>query len=200
MTPKRPPAPRTAEPPAGPLSRLRGRHRKPRPRKALLAASGLALAAGAVTLVRLASAPDGIEAEAAPRSAPPTETDAPADAPRPATPTPAAPSPKAGPSSPEVLGSKNSTPVLPPGAPSRPRERIPTPLPETADPPAPTPPKNDEPSPPPGPSPVPEEPPPHRPDGPGAPAPEPDPALDPDPDPGLCIPIIGLCVGGGEPH
>ena len=31
----------------------RGRHRKPRPRKVLLAAGGLALAAGALSLVRL---------------------------------------------------------------------------------------------------------------------------------------------------
>ncbi|MFF0790954.1 hypothetical protein [Streptomyces spiralis] len=40
------------DPSAGP--RLRGRHRRPRPRKVLLAAGGLALAAGALSLVRLA--------------------------------------------------------------------------------------------------------------------------------------------------
>ncbi|MGK5698289.1 hypothetical protein ACSNOJ_36355, partial [Streptomyces sp. URMC 128] len=34
-----------------------GRHRKPRPRKALLAAGALALAAGALSLVRLISGP-----------------------------------------------------------------------------------------------------------------------------------------------
>ncbi|MEU9732373.1 hypothetical protein AB0E07_13110, partial [Streptomyces sp. NPDC048002] len=48
----------------------RGRHRRPRPRKVLLAAGGLALAAGALTLVRLppASGPGGLAApEAEPR-------------------------------------------------------------------------------------------------------------------------------------
>ncbi|MEU0853198.1 hypothetical protein ABZ387_35485 [Streptomyces flaveolus] len=54
------------------LPRIRGRHRRPRPRKAVLAAGGLALAAGALSLVRLVPEPgggalDGYGAEAAPR-------------------------------------------------------------------------------------------------------------------------------------
>ncbi|MFF9452703.1 hypothetical protein [Streptomyces flaveolus] len=53
------------------LPRIRGRHRRPRPRKAVLAAGGLALAAGALSLVRLVPEPgggalDGYRAEAAP--------------------------------------------------------------------------------------------------------------------------------------
>ncbi|MEU1695549.1 hypothetical protein ABZ590_30060, partial [Streptomyces hirsutus] len=38
-------------------ARIRGRHRKPRHRKLLLAGGGLALTAGALSLVRLASDP-----------------------------------------------------------------------------------------------------------------------------------------------
>ncbi|MEV7786364.1 hypothetical protein AB0O72_13295 [Streptomyces sp. NPDC088106] len=197
MTPKRPPAPRTAEPPArtaGALARIRGRHRKPRLRKALLAASGLALAAGAVTLVRLASAPDGgtgVEVEAAPRpTAPPAQAVPPSGTP-PAT----APAPKGAPSSPEILGGQKATPLTPPGPPSRPRAPIPATAPETADTPTPTPPPSHAPA---APPPVHEErePPPHRPDRPDSPAPTPPPEADP----GLCIPLIGLCLGGGEPH
>ncbi|RSN45473.1 hypothetical protein DMH12_30305, partial [Streptomyces sp. WAC 04229] len=49
----------------------RGRHRRPRPRKVLLAAGGLAFAAGALSLVRLLPEPGGdaggYGAEAAPR-------------------------------------------------------------------------------------------------------------------------------------
>ncbi|MGQ4425417.1 hypothetical protein ACN6LL_008214, partial [Streptomyces violaceoruber] len=37
----------------------RGRHRRPRPRKVLLAAGGLALAAGALSVVRLLPGPGG---------------------------------------------------------------------------------------------------------------------------------------------
>ncbi|MCQ4197951.1 hypothetical protein M4J08_003067, partial [Streptomyces parvulus] len=49
----------------------RGRHRRPRPRKVLLAAGGLAVAAGALSLVRLLPGPGGdaggYGAQAAPR-------------------------------------------------------------------------------------------------------------------------------------
>lgn len=48
-------APKTAPPRL--FEAPRGRHRRPRPRKVLLAAGGLALAAGALGLVRLASEP-----------------------------------------------------------------------------------------------------------------------------------------------
>ncbi|MEV6052228.1 hypothetical protein [Streptomyces sp. NPDC052107] len=54
--------------PAGAPGVRRGRHRKPRPRKVLLAAGGLALAAGVLSLVRVSpesgvGAPDTAEAE-----------------------------------------------------------------------------------------------------------------------------------------
>lgn len=56
------PGAETAEPSAyattAPLFGSRGRHRRPRPRKALLAAGGLALAVGALSLVRLSPDPD----------------------------------------------------------------------------------------------------------------------------------------------
>ncbi|MFF1279032.1 hypothetical protein ACFVZC_37655 [Streptomyces marokkonensis] len=198
MTPKRPPAqsaPHTAEPPArtGFLPRIRGRHRKPRPRKVLLAAGGLALAAGAVSLVRLTSAPDGvgdIGVEAGPHPTPPAGTTT-----RSGTPPPNTTAPEASPSSPKALGGKNETPLAPPEPSSAPR--TPTAVPETPRTTSPTPPAPSTSGPPgtpraPGPPP-PEhrEPPPHRPENP-APTPEPDP-------PGLCVPVIGLCVGGGSP-
>ncbi|WP_167533647.1 hypothetical protein [Streptomyces marokkonensis] len=200
MTPKRPPAqsaPHTAEPPArtGFLPRIRGRHRKPRPRKVLLAAGGLALAAGAVSLVRLTSAPDGggdIGVEAGPHPTPPAGTT------RSGTPPPNTTAPEASPSSPKALGGKNETPLAPPEPSSAPR--TPTAVPETTRTTSPTPPAPSTSGPPgtpraPGPPP-PEhrEPPPHRPEKP-APTPEPT----PEPDPGLCVPVIGLCVGGGSP-
>ncbi|NEC92500.1 hypothetical protein G3I71_43660, partial [Streptomyces sp. SID12501] len=52
-----PASPAPEAPPTPLLNRPRGRHRKPRPRKVLLAAGGFALAAGVLSLVRLA--PDG---------------------------------------------------------------------------------------------------------------------------------------------
>ncbi|PNG16182.1 hypothetical protein C1J00_43420, partial [Streptomyces cahuitamycinicus] len=83
MAPRRrePPAPREPaavgswdQPAAAETSRARGRHRKPRPRKVLLAAGGLALAAGALSLLRLTSGPgpDARAVEAGPRPDPVT--------------------------------------------------------------------------------------------------------------------------------
>jgi hypothetical protein len=46
------------------LGRPRGRHRKPRPRRTLFAVGGLALAAGALSLLRLAPQPSGGTVEA----------------------------------------------------------------------------------------------------------------------------------------
>ncbi|MFI1480864.1 hypothetical protein [Streptomyces sp. NPDC020747] len=46
-------------PPEPVLTRPRGRHRKPRPRRVLLAVGGLALAAGALSLLRMAPHPTG---------------------------------------------------------------------------------------------------------------------------------------------
>ncbi|UUU24587.1 hypothetical protein [Streptomyces sp. DSM 40750] len=58
--------------PGHPAPRPRGRHRRPRPRKVLFAVGGMALAAGALSLLRLASDPVGGgsgAAGAAPRAA-----------------------------------------------------------------------------------------------------------------------------------
>ncbi|MFF5144691.1 hypothetical protein ACFY6U_34070 [Streptomyces sp. NPDC013157] len=60
-----------------PAASRRGRHRKPRPRKLLFAAGGLALAAGALSLVRITSDGGGVgapgTAEAEPRLDPTAE-------------------------------------------------------------------------------------------------------------------------------
>ncbi|MFI6275762.1 hypothetical protein [Streptomyces sp. NPDC050988] len=57
------PAPVTPEttPPEQVLARPRGRHRKPRPHRILFAVGGLALAAGALSLLRMAPQPTGGE-------------------------------------------------------------------------------------------------------------------------------------------
>ncbi|CAL9299566.1 hypothetical protein [Streptomyces sp. SudanB52_2052] len=183
--------------------RVRGRHRKPRPRKVLLAAGGLALAAGALSLVRLASGPstDSVgTVEAEPRPDPvPTGADEAADT---AASFPAA-GPEASPSSPTALGGLTPSPAtrgpaasrapatttdargtdgvpraVAPGAttvPDRPNAPAPAPTADTPRP-APT-------APPSGAAP--------------APAPEPDEPRKPPKkpqDPGLCVPVIGLCV------
>ncbi|MCF2436230.1 hypothetical protein LV779_25315 [Streptomyces thinghirensis] len=189
----------------------RGRHRRPRPRKAVLTAGGLALAAGALSLVRLLPGPgggdvDGYGAEAGPR----VETGGgQGTAPDPAT-TPAAAS-TAGPPGAEPVGdfghgrserhpgtgshtgagAVRERPLgraLPPRRPSR------------------TPPDTDGKAPPPAHTPRPPRPPesslPPRPDTPAprpAPTPPPDrgtpPAPTPEPGPpGLCVPVVGLCV------
>ncbi|MFC9683422.1 hypothetical protein [Streptomyces sp. NPDC056948] len=180
--------------------RVRGRHRKPRSHKALLAAGGLALAAGALSLVRLASVPgpDGVgSVEAEPRPDPVTTgTDQTADtaATFPAT------APEVSPSSPTVLGGLTPSPATrgtrpaPPaatgtrGATTTAAHR-PTTIPDTPNTPvpatqgnaprptpaAPAPPSGTTPAPAPKPKPKPERP--KKPD-----------------DPGLCVPVIGLCV------
>ncbi|MEU0730134.1 hypothetical protein [Streptomyces sp. NPDC006140] len=200
--PRRPEPARPGEPaPAEPDSfapRVRGRHRKPRPRKVLLAAGGLALAAGALSLVRLVSGPgtDSVgTVEAEPRPDPvPTGTDETADT---AASFPAAP--EAGPSSPAALGGLTPSPATRGPAASRtpatttdarrtdgtPRAAAPsaTPLPDTPNAPAPAP-TADTPRPTPTPAPSRTAP---------APAPEPDGPKQPQ-DPGLCVPVIGLCV------
>ncbi|MFI2423800.1 hypothetical protein ACH5A7_06800 [Streptomyces sp. NPDC018955] len=191
------------EPPAG-TSRLRGRHRKPRPRKALLAAGGLAVAASAVTLVRLVTTQgDGTDvgAEAGPHPVLHTDTGTPtgSSTASPARSEAAGPAPEASPSSPTALGGKDRAPLTAsePSSTARP----PTTVPATASDPATRPPaaRRSQPPAPPSPSPpgtpppAPRDPAPERPDG-----PDPGPGHDPDADPGgLCVPIIGLCVGGG---
>lgn len=178
----------------------RGRHRRPRPRKVLLAAGGLALAAGALSLVRMA--PDtGVgglgTAEAEDRENPGTSTDTTDRA------TNAAATvgtiPKVSPSATSVMGRTSTTPsagvslaptpsataaqqtptAITTTIPEAPNTLAPTgtphpPTTSTAPQPAPTPGRT---TPPPAP----------QPSHPDQPAPN---------DPGLCVPVIGLCVNG----
>lgn len=180
--------------------RIRGRHRRPRPRKVLFAVGGLALAAGALSLVRLT--PDaGVggsgTAEAEPRLDPGATGEA-------ATNTAAtvAAVPDAGPSATSPMGGAGATltssptsaptttaapsshptpanPTAPPGATTIP-EAPDTPTPATTA--AAT-------TPPPAPQ---QGPTPNRTTPPSA-TPQPAP-------PGLCVPIIGLCVTGTGGH
>ncbi|MFC5240597.1 hypothetical protein [Streptomyces atrovirens] len=193
MTPTAP----TDEPPAR-APRLRGRHRKPRPRKVLLAAGSLAVAASAVTLARLATTQGGgtdIGTEAAPRPAPHTNAAAPTGSPT--APETVAPTPEASPSSPTALGGKNPAPLATPERSSPARTTVPdtattpTPLtPPTTGPPATRRPHPPTPRQPPRDTPGPPPPAPHTPT-----PPQPDDSA-PNPRPGLCVPIIGVCVGG----
>lgn len=189
MTPTAP----AEEPPAG-ASRFRGRHRKPRPRKALLAMGSLAVAASAVTLVRLAAVQGGgtdTGAEAGPRPVLHTDTGTPTGSPTTSEAT--GPAPEASPSSATALGGKNRTPLTAP-EPSSPA-RTPTTAPDTASTPTTLPPTTRQPqqsTPAPPPPSAPATPPP----APRAPAPEQPGRPDPGPG-GLCVPIIGLCAGGG---
>ncbi|MFG3203400.1 hypothetical protein [Streptomyces sp. NPDC048192] len=178
------------EAPGEPVPR-HGRHRKPRPRKILLAAGGLALAAGVLSLVRVApesgvGAPGTAEAE-------PRATDHAAN-----TTATLSAAPTALPSATSVMGGSGPTPLAtgspattphptapttapgagtaPTGAPTRrtpPRET--TPQPTTSAPrPAPTPTTHPAPT-----TPAPS----HSapPQGPG----------------GVCVPVLGLCVNLG---
>ncbi|MER8222408.1 hypothetical protein ABTZ58_17830 [Streptomyces sp. NPDC094143] len=195
----------------GPLTpRPRGRHRKPRPRKALLAAGGLALAAGVLSLVRLTSGtgPDGgvgaVEAEPRPDPVVSGTDETPGTAAaRPDT-------PEAGPSSPTALGGLTPSPVTrgagqapsaPAGHSGRTTDTPTAPEPGTSPRPAPANPPADPPAQPPrddAPRPAPTAPaPPSR----TAPTPTPGPGEPDEPrkpqkpqDPGLCVPVIGLCA------
>lgn len=193
----------------------RGRHRKPRPRKVLLAAGGLALAAGALSLMRLA--PDtGVggfgTAEADPQAAPGTEdtgdiwgdgaavtgTDRATNAA--AT---VGSVPRTSPSSTTPMGGVSATPTpgvapAPGGAATAvplPFAAVPTTIPEAPNAPntpAPAPTATTAPRPPattaaPQPRPAPTS-------ARTTPAPTPQPTHTSEPAPGLCVPIIGLCV------
>ncbi|MFF9807337.1 hypothetical protein ACF1G5_19845 [Streptomyces coeruleorubidus] len=179
--------------------RVRGRHRKPRPRRALLAVGGLALAAGALSLVRLTSGPGtdslgSVEAES--RPAPVTTTNT-------LTTGPAAP--RVSPSSPTALGGLPPSPgTRGPAAASRtpstytatstgtrraPTAATPRPaaVPDTTNPPAPPARGNDK-------APRSAQTPPSPPNR-TAPAPASEPEKPKEPaDPGLCVPVIGLCM------
>jgi hypothetical protein len=185
-------APIPAEPSDGPSGIRRGRHRKPRPRKVLLAAGGLALAAGVLSLVRL-SPESGVgapgTAEAEPRVDPGGVTD------RSANTAATAAGPTALPSATSVMGGRSSTPAagtspapsakgtsstssgdtsvpttIPTGAPSAPGSTPHAPATTSAPRPNPTT---------------------------TAPAPAPTPShstAPPAPGGGLCLPVVGLCV------
>lgn len=197
---REPPAPhRPAPTEAAPFPpRVRGRHRKPRPRKVLLAAGGLALAAGALSLLRLTSGPgaDPGTVEAGPRPDPVTSaTD---DATQTAATFPAVPD--ASPSSPTALGALPPSPVTKGARPS-PSATTGTPatvtaagptsttIPDTPNAPVPAPTASgsgDAPRP----APTPPAPPSRTTP---APAPRPEEPRRPH-DPDLCVPVIGLCV------
>ncbi|MFG1672351.1 hypothetical protein [Streptomyces sp. Y7] len=193
-----------AEVPAGvpAVTRLfgpRGRHRRPRPRKVLLAAGGLALAAGALSLVRMApdSGVGGLGAtESDPAAAP--GSDAEPDRSTNAAATLPPTNPRATPSATSAMGGLGTAPttdsiVVPtptrnattaprfPGgatAPTAPGTQPDTPAPE----PATTAPQAPRPTSPPA-------------ETPGRPPTSPPPAQPTHPDDNsVCIPIIGLCV------
>ncbi|MFE5817939.1 hypothetical protein [Streptomyces sp. NPDC056479] len=187
------------EPPApdAPTNRLfgaRGRHRRPRPRKVLLAAGGLALAAGALSLVRLT--PDsGVTGLAAPESdpAPAPGTNSEPDRATNAAATFPTTRPTATPTATSAMGGLGTTPTattiaVPTGttaATPPPSSAIPTSA-DTPPPASPAPATT-------GAAPRPT-PPPARPT-PGRPATSPPPAQPTHPDENaVCIPVIGLCV------
>ncbi|MFF2212606.1 hypothetical protein [Streptomyces antibioticus] len=189
----------------------RGRHRRPRRRRVLFAAGGLALAAGVLSLVRLTSEPGGVAglgtAEAEPHPNPviggAPSTGLPAEAGATVSPTPTNASPMGGtsgtptPEASRVPGaSATPTPAAPtPGTGSSPVTPGAIPLPPrapSAAPSAPSAPDDDDPRP-----------------APTTPTrqPAPTPSATPTPPapaqpghPGLCVPIIGLCVDalGGQ--
>ncbi|MET7690257.1 hypothetical protein ABZT06_20100 [Streptomyces sp. NPDC005483] len=187
----------------------RGRHRKPRPRKVLLAAGGLALAAGALSLVRLT--PDagvgGFGAtEPDPQAAPGADTDIDtgtgADRATNAAATVGS-VPQASPSSTTAMGGISATPTPgtslgPAGSATAvplPLAAAPTTIPDAPNTPAParTPTADTTPRAPattaaPQPAPT---------TAPPTPASTPQPTHSAQPAPGLCVPIVGLCVRQG---
>ncbi|WP_405863048.1 hypothetical protein OG407_32080 [Streptomyces sp. NBC_01515] len=184
---------------APPLAR--GRHRRPRPRKVLLAVGGLAVAAGVLSLVRLApeSGIGGLgTAEADPRPDPGSGTGDGTDRPANAAATISA-GPAAIPSATSAMGGVSATPsptttfgVVPTPyatAAQTPVDANPTTVPETTTattppPQAPAPRPTSTPTPTPAPTPS-------RTANSPAPAPS---------RPSLCVPIIGLCVDGLAKH
>ncbi|WP_330338142.1 hypothetical protein [Streptomyces sp. NBC_00557] len=168
----------------------RGRHRKPRPRKIVLAAGGLALAAGVLSLVRVApesgvGAPGTAEAE--PRAG---ATDHAAN-----TTATLSAAPTARPSATSVMGGSGPTPLATGSPATTPRPTAPTTAPgagtaPTSAPTSRTPPPGTTPRPTasaPRPAPAPTTHP-----APTTPAPSPStPAQGPG---GLCVPVLGLCV------
>ncbi|WP_329553206.1 hypothetical protein [Streptomyces sp. NBC_00696] len=181
----------------------RGRHRRPRPRKILLAVGGLAVAAGVLSLVRLApeSGVGGLgTAEAEPSPDATRSADRPANAAATIRADPSAiPStiPTTFPSATSAMGGESATPTTTSGV-------VPTPYATTAHTPAEVHPPA-VPETPAAATPPPEAPAPH-PTSSTAPDPTPTPsrpANSPSPAPSrprLCVPIIGLCVDGLANH
>lgn len=172
----------------------RGRHRKPRHRRALLAAGALTLTAGAATLIHL-STPDAPPRDTRAATLPSPErsgaatTPGEADPPGGTTP-PQAPRPNPNPTSPKAQGGKaqepltqQSAPPQTPSAPASTRTVTPPPAPETSptselppqQPPTPPPPATTPPPPPPPPG---------------------DESKEEDDDRGLCLPLLNICLGG----
>lgn len=185
-----------------PLGAPRGRHRRPRPRKVLFAAGGLALAAGVLSLVRLAPDP-GIggpgTAEAGPHPEGTGTTAGPERTANAAATVAAVP--KVSPSATTALGGPGTTPV--PGASATPTATTrsttsttdpapahpadPTTLPQTPN--TPAAPATPRPSTATSAAPAP------TPSRTSTPAPQqPAPAPAETSQPGLCVPIIGVCV------
>ncbi|MEU8970856.1 hypothetical protein AB0D11_16515 [Streptomyces monashensis] len=178
--------PDEATPPGGVR---RGRHRKPRPRKMLLAAGGLALAAGALSLVRVAS-DAGVDspatAEADPRATGTTDHAA-------NTAATVTGSPTALPSATAVMGGRNPVPAHPrPTAarPAAPTAAAPHPTPSTT--PPPTAHTAHTASSPPAPTTT------HPTPTASAAAPAPSRSGKDPGQGGLCVPVIGLCVDSPE--
>ncbi|MFF7353313.1 MULTISPECIES: hypothetical protein [Streptomyces] len=179
--------------PAGASAVRRGRHRKPRPRKVLLAAGGLALAAGALSLLRVTpdsgvGVPGTAEAEPRPDGG---ATDHAGN-----TAAAVAASPTALPSATSVMGGRAlvpaapapggartgpATPTAPPGSTAAPNAARTGPASAPGTPARPSPTTS---APPPAPTPS-------RP-APATPAPTHG-SADPGPG-GLCVPVLGLCV------
>lgn len=200
-------APLAAVPPEAPapLRPVRGRHRKPRPRRVLFAVGGLALAAGALSLVRMA--PDSVvggagdrgntEAEPRPGSATGEAIDA--------TPTvwtvpsahPASPGATAAPGGPSATPASAAGPSLAPTAPSATPWRSAMPSARAGVPAGGAPDATGIPT-----APVVPARPRTRPPAASAPAPHPTPSATPrapapkpgQNPPGLCVPIVGICV------
>ncbi|MEU0342185.1 hypothetical protein ABZ092_25300 [Streptomyces bobili] len=179
----------------GAPSRARGRHRRPRPRKALFATGGFALAVGALSLLRL-TADSGVDtAEAGPRLRPTADTrpetdtgnasDAAATASGSPEPTSTAPAPTGNggtaPSGASVPSTAPASAVRTPSGPYAPRTRPPSD--EGAPAPAVTSSSGSSAPPPAGPTATPAP-------GPGTVPPAPGPTNRP----GLCLPVVGLCV------
>ncbi|MFV0133984.1 hypothetical protein ACLGIH_12210 [Streptomyces sp. HMX87] len=200
--------PATPQRPRGP----RGRHRRPRPRKVLVAVGALTLAAGALSLVRPApdADPGGFDAaEAGPRAGGglAAERTATATAGPPTVPGPSATSVMGALSTPAATGSvlvpapapapTSATGTWRPTVPSarRPATSVPD-APNSPDRPRPpgTRPAPGQ-NPPPAATPTPRPPENERPAPPSRGTPPSTPDRTPEPDrPGLCVPVIGLCV------